>query len=297
MKRICPYCSSQVLAQSRFEFPIKRAGWYYRKSDRKKVQRYQCRECNNFFSSSTLGLFYNQKKRHFNSRVEKQLAAGVSLRETARVLNLNRKTIARKLKVQGRIAYRKLVEFNQKQIKSKKIQFDDLETFEHTKCKPVTISLAVEEGSRRILDFQVCSQSAKGLLTQKSVLKYGKRKDERPYFREKLLKNIKSLVIDSVQIKTDESTHYIKDIRRIFPSAEHIRYKGRRGCVTGQGELKATGFDPLFSLNHTAAMARYKISRLIRKTWCTTKKMERLRDHFAIMAWQHNQRLRSRDAD
>ena len=291
MKQTCPYCSPETLLNSNLEHPILKAGSFYRSSDRKRVQRYKCKLCLSYFCSSALTSNYAQKKRHINGQVFALLAGGVSLRESARILKVNRKTIARKLKTLGMVSKRKLKEFNSQQVKATAIQFDDLETFEHTKCKPVAIGLAVEEDSRRILDFQICKQPAKGLLVKKSLKKYGKRTDERPKFRKKLFKNLKSLVIEQVQIKTDESTHYIKDIKKNFPKGIHFQYKGRRGCVVGQGELKAGGFDPLFSLNHTAAMARYKMSRLVRRTWCTTKKIESLRHHFAIMALQHNLRL------
>lgn len=291
MRKTCPYCSVEAIQGSPLEFPIKKAGWYYRRSDRKAVQRYKCKVCENYFSSSTLGFFCGQKKRHLNYQIEKQLAAAVSLRETARILQINRKTVARKLRIQGHLAKLHLNTLNLKKPKATVIQFDDMETFEHTKCKPVAISLAVEESTRRILDFQICAQPAKGLLAKKSVLKYGKRPDERPIYRLRLFQNLKNLVTESVLIKTDQSTHYIKNIKQVFPKSVHIAYKGRKGCVVGQGELKAGGFDPLFSLNHTAAMARYKISRLVRKTWCTTKSIEQLKNHFAIMALQHNHRL------
>lgn len=291
---MCPYCSYEAIKGSKLEFPIKKAGFYYRSSDRKTVQRYKCKVCWNYFSCSTLGFSYHQKKRHLNYDIERHLAASVSLRETARMLGINRKTVARKLRVRGSICRRKLICWNLSQPKAKAIQFDDMETFEHTKCKPIAISLAVEEKTRRILDFQICAQPAKGLLAKKSVLKYGKRSDERPFYRLKLFKNLKGMVIGEVHIKTDQSTHYVKDIRRVFPQCTHTAFKGRKACVVGQGELKSGGFDPLFSLNHTAAMARYKISRLVRKTWCTTKSIEQLRNHFAIMALHHNQRLHLR---
>nr|MBX2884857.1 hypothetical protein [Granulosicoccus sp.] len=46
--------------------------------------------------------------------------------------------------------------------------------------------------------------------------------------------------------------------------------------------LKKIGFDPLFAINHTFAMFRANVNRLIRKTWCTTKRVDRLEDHLAI---------------
>jgi hypothetical protein len=92
-------------------------------------------------------------------------------------------------------------------------------------------------------------------------------------------------------IKSDESPHYPQDVKKHFPYAEHQKFKGRRGCVTGQGELKAGGFDPLFSLNHTAAMFRANVNRLFRRTWNTTKKMSRLRLHLFVYIDFHNQRI------
>lgn len=294
MTRICPYCSLTSHQEQKSDSFIIKKGSFYRKSDRKQVQRYKCTLCLNNFCSSTLGFSYNQKKRQINGSVFSLLSAGVSLRESARVLKINKKTVSRKLSILGRISYRKMRAINNLKFQNKKIeslQFDDMETFEHTKMKPISIALAVEENTRLILDFKACKQPAKGLLAQKSRDKYGKREDERPQYRKKLFKALKGLVIEKVQIKSDESTHYIKDIKTYFPLSMHIRFKGRRGCVVGQGELKAGGFDPLFSLNHTAAMARYKMSRLIRKTWSTTKKIEGLRHHFSIMALQHNLRI------
>ncbi|EQC44199.1 hypothetical protein [Bacteriovorax sp. Seq25_V] len=49
---------------------------------------------------------------------------------------------------------------------------------------------------------------------------------------------------------------------KYFPEAEYRRYKGGRGCIAGQGELKKLRFDPLFTLNHTCAMFRSNINRL-----------------------------------
>ena len=67
--------------------------------------------------------------------------------------------------------------------------------------------------------------------------------------------------------------------------------KGRRGCVVGQGELKAIGFDPIFAFNHTAAMLRANMNRLFRRTWCTTKTIRGLEDHLALYVKYHNEEL------
>ncbi len=55
---------------------------------------------------------------------------------------------------------------------------------------------------------------------------------------------------------------------------------------------KAIGFDLLFSLNHTAAMCRDRIKRLSRRTWCTTKRPDRLQLLMDLYAWHRNEHLR-----
>ena len=171
------------------------------------------------------------------------------------------------------------------------MQFDDMETFEHTKCKPLSITLSVEKRTRLILGFKVSRMPAKGLLVRRAIKKYGKRPDERKKAREDLFLELKDCVNPNANIYSDQNPHYEPDVKKHFPLATYQTFKGLRGCVVGQGELKGGGFDPLFSLNHTAAMLRANINRLFRRTWCTTKKIEGLDDHIAIYAKSHNQRI------
>ncbi len=168
------------------------------------------------------------------------------------------------------------------------MQFDDLETFEHTKLKPLSVTLAVEKNSRIILGFEVSQMPAKGVLALKSVKKYGRRKDLRPVARDALFSKIKMKVSEIATIESDSNPHYINDVKKHFPNAYHKTYLGGRSSIVGQGELKKLTFDPLFSLNHTCAMFRANINRLIRKTWCTTKKIENLARHIEIYMYFHN---------
>jgi hypothetical protein len=171
------------------------------------------------------------------------------------------------------------------------IQFDDLETHEHTKCKPLSVALAVEAKTRKILGFQVSRMPAKGRLSKISLKKYGPRRDERARGWRDLLSSLKSYITPTASITTDDNPHYPKMVRLQFPKAIHVRVKGGRGSSTGQGELKKLKFDPLFSLNHTCAMLRANLNRLFRKTWCTTKTIKGLIDHLSIYVAFHNRRI------
>ncbi len=215
------------------------------------------------------------------------------MRRTARLLRIHRTTVARKVRFlaeKARLDHLKSLEAFQKAPLSE-IQFDDLETMEHSKCKPLSVALAVDAKTRKILAFSVSQMPAKGLLARIALKKYGYRKDLRRIGWEKLFQDLKPLVSESATFTSDQNPFYPAFVQKHFPKAKHETVEGKRGCIAGQGELKKIGFDPLFSLNHTCAMLRANINRLFRRTWCTTKKRERLFDHIMLYAAYHNQVL------
>ena len=284
MPLYCPHCQNLGKTSSGFV----RFGLFFRSSDCQRIQRFRCRTCKATCSNATFHAWFRQKKRNKNHSLWVHFSSTGSIRRAARSLHLNRKTVARKLICLGFHSEALLLEANLKKPKCSIVEFDDLETFEHTKYKPLSVTLAVEFGTRRILGAEVSSMPAKGLLAEKSRKKYGYRRDGRKKAREKLFSQIQSLVTEDAIFKSDEQPHYPYTVKKIFPNAKHIAYKSRRAASNGQGELKRGGFDPLFSLNHTCAMLRANINRLIRKTWCTTKRAECLRAHLMIYAHYHN---------
>lgn len=90
---------------------------------------------------------------------------------------------------------------------------------------------------------------------------------------------------------SDDHRHYPVVIKRHFLAANHQIYPSKRSRSGDQGELKRIGFDPLFSINHTLAMLRANMNRLIRRTWCTSKRIDRLVDHLTLYADYHNRVL------
>lgn len=214
-----------------------------------------------------------------------------SLRRIARRYKIHTTTVARKVKFLGLQARLKNYQIRKKRGLITELQFDDLETIEHTKLKPLSVTLAVEKTTRYIVGFEVSRMPAKGLLAKKSIKKYGFRKDERRDGRTRLFRRIREKIAPGATIQSDENPHYINDVKEFFPDCLHLPVKGQRGTVTGQGELKKVRYDPIFSLNQSFAMLRANINRLIRKTWNTTKKMQPLIDHIELYVWFHNTTL------
>lgn len=286
MSSNCSVCSNS----DRDGTKVVRHGLYFRTSDGQWIQRYRCLICRSTFSSASRSPCFRQKKRQKNDLLRKLLCSGVSLRRSAKILSLHRTTVVRKFHFLSIEAEISLWRNNYKSPVAQVLEFDDLETFEHSKCKPLSVTLAVESGTRRILGLEVSSMPAKGLLVYKAR-KYGPRPDDRIIGRRNLFQNIRPLLGDRVEVKSDSNPHYPPDVEKFFPESRHVKILGKRGSLGGQGELKKVRFDPLFSLNHTCAKLRADVNRLIRKTWSTTKKQECLRRHLILYADYHNQNL------
>ncbi len=269
-------------------------GTFRRNEDSKTIQRFRCRSCLTRFSSATFSAAYKHKKRRVNSEILKLLCSGISMRRAALLLNVNRKTVERKLPFLAAVCRQR----NQNQLLKLKgrvhnILIDDLITKENSKLKPLSVSIAVDEDRRIILAAEVSRIPSFGHLAKLAVKKYGNRKDEHFEGLESLFEKICPIVCREVRIKSDEHQRYPAYIAKFFPVASHLTFKSERACVAGQGELKKITFDPLFVINHTCAMLRANINRLIRKTWCTTKDPRRLKDHIDIFLYFYNSKLLS----
>ncbi len=286
---MCPHCQCTQIPRNR--------GSYIRPSDGKKIKRFKCLRCHRSFSENAFGIEYRLRKRDVNQSIFRILCTGVSQRACAFLMRVDRGTIARRVDRFGACAQNNLAVYRQSRPKATAVLIDEMESFEHTKCKPLTMPIAVEEKTRKILSVGVGRIAAKGHLAAISRAKYGPRVCERKKSLTKMLNELKSCVSTCLVIKSDESHHYPGLIRNILAKSTHISFKGQRGCVVGQGELKAVGFDPLFSLNHTYAMIRDNIKRLSRRTWCTTKRPDKLELLLGMYAWFHNLKLDLKPAE
>lgn len=184
-----------------------------------------------------------------------------------------------------------LSELKERKDKIPFIQFDEMESFEHTKCKPLSIPLVILPKERKILALGVCRMPAKGPLAKIARRRYGHRPDERAHTAQRILRKVRPALCPRPEVLSDQKPQYPLWLKRALGSLNHRTTPGRRGCVVGQGELKRGGFDPLFSLNHTAAQIRANVNRMFRRTWCTSKRRDRLLAHLVLYSDFHNTEL------
>jgi hypothetical protein len=166
-----------------------------------------------------------------------------------------------------------------------------METFEHSKCKPLSIALAVVPGTRIILDARASEMPANGPLAEISRKKYGLRRDDRKREFQAVLKTLAQVTTKDLWIVSDKKSVYPHWIREVLPNAIHFKTKSRRGCVAGYGEMKQGGRDPLFYLNHTAATIRDNLARMLRRTWCGSKTLAALQLALDLNTDFHNEMM------
>ena len=266
---------------------------YKRKCDQTKVTQYRCVGCKLTWTHGTDTLEKRQRLRSVNRSLGPLLVSGVSMRRSAKLLGINRKTVARRISY---LASKARLELSAVSITGPipEIFLDELITFEHTRCKPLAVCMAVSK-ERKILAFSVSSMPPIGKHLKKiSLRKYGPRPNHRKKGLASCLEQIQRYAGPTTRFISDEEQSYRTLIERMYPGHAHQTHPSKRAVIAGLGELKDHSYDPLFSINHTFAMLRANIARLARRTWVTTKKASRLEEFIQIYAGFHNLELTAR---
>lgn len=260
---------------------------YVRKCDQVKITQYRCFSCKLTWTPETDTLEKGQRLRSVNEKLRPLLVSCVSMRRCAKLLGIDRKTVARRIPYFAAKARLELAQQAAPEPCSE-IYLDELITFEHTRCKPLAVCMAVSK-QRKILSFAVSSMPPIGKNLKKiSLRKYGKRPNHRRKGLKSCLEELQPYVGKNTVFISDEEPSYPALIARQHPGHEHRRHPSKRAVIAGQGELKDHSFDPLFAINHTFAMLRANLARLVRRTWVTTKKASRLEEFIQIYMAAHN---------
>ena len=260
-------------------------GYYFAKHHSKKIPRYQCKVCGTKFSSNTFKDTFKQHKPELNDLIFQFYSSNISQNRLAKNLHANKKTIVRKIKFLAN----KARQIHEKQLTDKKIQinlvqFDEMETFEHTRMKPVTIAIAVEcwwdaeknvYRTGRIVDAIAAPMYYKSRNAPKAQEKYGDREDLSQGARVDVVESFKKAASNPrIRILTDGKKSYGNLFTKILPESRHE--------VILREQNSGAKLDKMFSLNHTCARLRHDLSRMARKSWVTTKKVDGLQEHLDL---------------
>lgn len=282
---------------------------FYKLKNGNRVRRLLCKSCGTKFSLATFKDTYRQKRPDLNAEVFKLLASGVTLRRSAKILECNRKTIVRKLIFLSEKIKHLHGEFLAGYF-TRAVQFDEMETYESSKAKPLSIALAVCGVSGKIIDVNACRMKYKGPLAKIGREKYNWDIDDRRSCASVVLATVSTVTNEKLRIVCDKKRSYPNVIQEHMPHAEivQVRSRGRKMdnetiAALVQGEIegeerpafnvveegrKVKEFDELFRLNHTCAKIRADLSRMRRKTWACTKRLLYLNHHLMLYVGWNN---------
>lgn len=246
------------------------------------IRRFQCVSCKRTFSSRSFKADYRHKKMDLNFPLADLLIKGNTLRDCAHFLGLTyRNTYKKFLWITKQAQLQKTA----LRYEVTTLQFDEMETIHHTKCKPLSICVMVND-RYEVLSAEVAEMPSKGRLASFSKNRYGSRKDEREVVMERSFQDLKNkLHVSPILVRSDAKSSYKKFVEKYFPEADyevHSREQKARLQERLHEKKHKKKFDPLFALNQRCAKLRSQIKRLTRRSWCTTKKKENLQGHLDL---------------
>jgi transposase-like protein len=289
----CPHpaCPSRSAA---LPFTWQRRGHFTRRCDGRRVQRFRCRACRRSFSTQTFRLDYRLQQPRLHLALFDELVSKVTLRQSARLRGASRKTIAHRLELLGRLGE----QFHRHMLQGAcrrgglagTFQLDELETYEtDRRLQPVTVPVLIERKSYFVLHTAVAPLAARGGLQPRDRERklareklFGKRRSGSRRVVGESFDVLQSVVAGRgpVVVQTDRKQSYASLLAR--------RFGGRLWHERTSSREKRGYSNPLFPINHTLAMMRDGLSRLVRRTWAGAKRREKLGRHLWIWVLWRN---------
>jgi transposase-like protein len=288
--RFCPRatCPSRTGAAS---FSYYRDGTFPRLADGRRVPRYRCKACRRRFSAQTFRLDFRHKKPQLNTSILSLLVSKVTLRQTARILGVDRKTVHHRLRLFGHTLRELHQAFLERAIRNGGLfgtfSLDELETFEHNRrLKPLTVPVLIHRPTRFLVHFEVGKLPARGGLKGRDLERkeaQGPRLSESTPMVRRCLETLKRVHEpgELLQLVVDQKRTYKPLVKQLF---------GNRiaALVTESSKTARNPANPLFAINHTLATLRDHASRLVRRTWACTKRARELARHCWVVAvWKN----------
>jgi hypothetical protein len=252
------------------------------------VQRFVCLECRRFFSIQTFRLDYRLRKPRLHLALFRDFVSKTTMRQSARTLSCSRRTVAHRLQLLGAHC-RALHEARLEKARAAgglrgTFQLDELETFEHSRrLQPITVPVLIERKSYFVVHAESARLPTRGNLSPALRAKkaererlFGKRRSGSVLAVSRALATLERVHVphEPVELVTDRKHSYVSCAERAFG----VRVVHRRFSSKARRDHR----NPLFPINHTLAMMRDGISRLVRRTWAASKLRARLDAHMWI---------------
>jgi hypothetical protein len=258
-------------------FAWQRKGRYRRWCDGRIVQRFFCRTCRRYFSTQTFRLDYRLQLPEIHYDVFDTFVSKVTQRQAARNLSCTRKTVVHRLRLLAQHSRdfhtRALQRVSARGGLEGKFQLDELETFENSRrLAPLTVPILAERVSYFVVDMKVAPLPPRGnLRPAERERKHEREKDDGPR-RSGSRAAVKACFQTLAEVCKPFSTILIStDFKSTYPGI--LREVMTQPYVHTQHISTAVRdyYNPLFPINHTLAMMRDGVSRLVRRSWGASK--------------------------
>ena len=297
-----PRCPNEACSQH--SFPVakfyRRHGFYRAKCRAHPVPRFLCTYCRRSFSRQTFRADYHDKKPHLNAAVVIKIISGVGFRKTARHMDLTRRNLVLKWRKIAKHGGRLDLNLKSRAAKADarepsselyRIQFDELETYEHRRnTRPLSVAIMVEARTRMIIGAIAAPIRPKGTMTKQRLAAieredamFGRREDRSPLACRSVFRSAAKLrpTAQEVLLETDEKVTYPAYFEEAFSIASRSHRKTSSKASRGVGT-------PLFPVNQTEAVLRDHAGRARRDSWLFTKLRTHLNQHLAFYAsWKN----------
>jgi len=286
LPRHCPLPDCPSHASGHFRW--RRKGRFTRLCDGRSVPRFVCLECRRTFSSQTFRVDYRLRKPRLHLALFRDFVSKTTMRQSARTLGCTRRTIAHRLTLLGRHCRDFHVAALERARRDGGIdgvfQLDELETYEDSRrLKPVTVPVLIERKTYFVLHATCAPLPARGGLSPA----WRRKKETAETIEGKRKSGSVAAVGEGfaclarmhrsaapVAVQTDRKKSYAAILARLFSGRlRHERHSSKQPRNYG---------NPLFPINHTLAMMRDGVSRLVRRTWAGSKLRDRLEMHLWI---------------
>ncbi len=262
-------------------------GYYQPKCRPEPVPRFRCLTCGRGFSRQTFRHDYRDHRPECNAALFLYLASGMSLRQAARLLELNPQSVQDKLVKIAKTLRRLQRNLCPRLPEGRTYLLDEEETFETASIRPLTMPVVIERktwfvvatavGSIRRLAKPGSARRAK----QDREEKVEKRLDRsRTCVRRVLVKLARRARTGRIVLQTDEKQSYATIARGLF--GDRLEHE------TTPSTMARCSYNPLFPVNTTMAMTRDNCGRLRRRSWLVTKKGARLANQLALFTAYRN---------
>jgi len=267
-------------------FTFKKAGFYDRLLDGKRIQRFTCKLCGRSFSTQTFSTTYWQKRPDLDVQILMKTVGGMANRQIARDLNVAPSTVDRHIERLGRHSLLLHYKFWQYAEPPTEVVVDGFQSFELSQYYPFHHHIAVEKDTDFFIYF-----------TDSELRRSGSMKEEQKKRRAELetlygvpdpqavRKDMRQLLEVTLQNQTSATVH--SDAHKSYPWA--IRKTDCRIThVVTPGKDHRDRHNKLWEVNLTDLLIRHSSANHKRETIAWSKRRASSAYRMAIfMVWRN----------